>query len=118
MIAIVIIDHGSRYPAANAALDDVVAGLQKTVPECLVKGAHMELCDPSIEATINECIAAGAKKIIAHPYMLSPGRHAIRDIPNLVYEAVSKHPNIEVIITPPLGLHDGIIQAIKERCGI
>ena len=118
MIAVVIIDHGSRYPAANEALNNVVSRMQELSPGVLVKGAHMELAEPSIAATINDCVEAGAKKIIAHPFMLSPGRHAIRDIPNLVYEAMSAHPDIDVVITPPLGLHDGIIQAIKDRCDL
>ena len=118
MKAIIIIDHGSRYPAANDALFDVVNRMQELTPELLIKGAHMELCDPTIEQVIEDCVNEGATHIVAHPYMLSPGRHAIRDIPNMVTEAASKYENITVEVTEPLGLDDGIIQVIKKRCGV
>ena len=118
MKAVIIIDHGSRYPAANDALFDVVKRMQELTPNILVKGAHMELADPTIEQVVLECVQAGATHIIAHPYMLSPGRHAIRDIPNLVYDAVSKHTGVTVDVTAPLGLDDYIIQVIKKRCNV
>ena len=72
MKAVIIIDHGSRYPAANDALFEVVNRMQELTPDIMVKGAHMELCDPSIQQVVDDCVANGATHIIAHPYMLSP----------------------------------------------
>ena len=118
MKAIIIIDHGSRYPAANDFLLKVVKRAQELTPEVLVFGAHMELAEPTIPQVIKECVEKGVTHIIAHPYMLSPGRHAIRDIPNLVYDAASEYPNLNVEVTEPLGLDDGIINVIKKRCGV
>ena len=118
MKAVIIIDHGSRYPAANDALFEVVNRMQELTPGVMVKGAHMELCEPTIQQVVDDCVANGATHIIAHPYMLSPGRHAIRDIPNMVHDAVANHPNISVDVTEPLGLDDGIIGVIKKRCAI
>ena len=118
MKAIIIIDHGSRYPAANEALFDVVKRMQELTPNAIIKGAHMELSEPTIEQVINECVKEGVTHIIAHPYMLSPGRHAIRDIPNMVNEILSKHPGITIEVTDPLGLDDGIVKVIQKRCGI
>lgn len=118
MKAIIIIDHGSRYPAANEALGDVVDRMQVLCPDIMVRGAHMELAAPSIEEMIEACVREGATHIIAHPYMLSPGRHAIRDIPNMVHEAALQYPDVMIEVTPPLGLDDGIIHVIKKRCGM
>ena len=118
MKAVIIIDHGSRYPAANNALNQVVCRMQELCPDIMVRGAHMELCEPTIEQVVDACVADGATHIIAHPYMLSPGRHAIRDIPNMVHNAALKHPTATVTVTDPLGLDDGIIHVIKKRCGI
>lgn len=118
MKAIIIIDHGSRYPAANDFLLKVVERAQELTPDILVFGAHMELAEPTIPQVIKECVDKGITHIIAHPYMLSPGRHAIRDIPNLVFDAASEYPNLNVEVTEPLGLDDGIINVIKKRCGV
>ena len=45
--------------------------------------------------------------------MLSPGRHAIKDIPNMVSEIASEYPDIPFDVTEPLGLDDHIIEVIK-----
>ena len=118
MKAIIVIDHGSRYPAANEFIFKVVERMQALTPDVLIKGAHMELADPTISDVIKECVDLGATHIIAHPYMLSPGRHAVRDIPNMVYDEASKYPDLTVEVTEPLGLDDGIINVIKKRCGL
>ena len=78
----------------------------------------MLTCAPSIDDVVSQCVAEGATHIIAHPYMLSPGRHAIRDIPNMVYDAASSHPDLTVEVTDPLGLDDHIIRVIQKRCGV
>ena len=118
MKAIIIIDHGSRYPAANEALDRVVNLMRVNCPELIIEAAHMELADPTIEQAYDKCVNNGATEIIAHPYMLSPGRHAIRDIPNMVAEIALKYPNIPFEVTEPLGLDQHIIEVIKKRCNI
>ena len=115
--ALLIVDHGSKRDAANDMLFDMVTLLQSLKPTLIVVGAHMELADPNIPDTIKACVDAGASHIIAHPYMLSPGRHAMRDIPNMVHEAASDY-DIQIEVTEPLGLDDGIINVIKKRCGL
>lgn len=118
MKAIIIIDHGSRYPAANDALLDVVQLMRDSCPDCMVEAAHMELAEPTIEQAINTCVNQGATTIIAHPYMLSPGRHAIRDIPNMVMEISADYPEIVFEVTEPLGLDQQIVNVIKKRCHV
>ena len=118
MKAIIIIDHGSRYPAANEALFDVVKLMQEKCPDYIIEAAHMELAEPSINQAYKKCIEKGATHITAHPYMLSPGRHAIRDIPNMVSEIASEYPDIPFDVTEPLGLDEHIIEVIKKRCNV
>ena len=60
----------------------------------------------------------GADEIVVHPYMLSPGRHATRDIPRMVQEAAVNHPGVEMRVTGPLGLHDKIGEVVLERAGL
>lgn len=116
--ALLIIDHGSVQPAANAMLDDVAVGLRRKRPDLIVEVAHMELAEPTIAQGIDACVRAGATEIIAHPYMLAPGRHATKDIPRLVHAAASTYPAIPVRVTAPLGLHDKIADVVLERAGL
>ena len=96
---------------------DVKTMMETLRPELIIDVAHMELAEPDIHAGFKACVDRGATHVIAHPYMLSPGRHAMRDIPNMVHEAASDY-DIQVEVTAPLGLDDGIINVIKKRCGL
>lgn len=64
----------------------------------------MELAEPSIEQAFDRCVAAGAQKVVLHPFFLSPGRHVTSDIPTLMKAAGSRHPKVAWVISEPLGL--------------
>ena len=115
MKAILIIDHGSRVKAANDMIFDVVDLVQQKNNSVLVVGAHMELASPTIEDGINECIKKGATHIIAQPFMLSPGRHSTKDIPNIVNEVAKKHPSITIETSSHFGLHSNIADIILDK---
>ncbi len=113
--ALLIIDHGSKRKSANHMLFDIVKLMREQRPDLLVFGAHMELALPTIQDGIDRCVKNGAEHIIAHPYMLSTGRHAMEDIPRMVKQAVSKYPNITCKVTPPLGVDLELISLILKR---
>lgn len=113
--AIVLIDHGSRRPEANAMLETVAAALRRRVPERIVAVAHMELAPPSLGDAVDACVAAGATEIVVHPYFLAPGAHVTRDIPALVEPAAARHPNVSIRVSEPLGVHEGLIDVILAR---
>ena len=116
MKAILLIDHGSVHEEANRMLDAVGDLVRAEVgPDIHVEIAHMELAEPSIEQGFEACVAAGASIDIAHPYMLSAGRHATRDIPRMVASVAAKHPAVEHRVTEPLGLSASIARVILER---
>ena len=123
MKALIIVDHGSRLESANNMLQYVADLVRQAAPETtqnklIVDSAHMELAEPTIEQTIDKCVAQGATEIIVHPYMLSPGRHATKDIPELVFRAAKKHPNVKTCVTKPLGLDKKIAEVILDRAGL
>ena len=120
MKALIIVDHGSRLESANNMLQYVADLVRKAAPEkdLIVDFAHMELAEPSIEQTIDKCVELGATEIVVHPYMLSPGRHATKDIPELTFQAAKKHPHVKTCVTKPLGLDSKIAEVILDRAGI
>jgi len=114
--AILLVDHGSRAPAANRVLASVARRLAKRLPHHVVRFAHMELAPPSIESAIASCVRAGALEIVVHPFFLAPGQHARRDVPRLARAAARRH-GARVRMTRPLGVHDALIEVILERIG-
>lgn len=111
----VLVDHGSREPEANRLLEAVAERLRARLPGRSVRVAHMELVPPGLADTIEACVAEGAREIVVHPYFLAPGRHASRDVPRIAAEAAARHPGVEVRVTAPLGLHEGIVEAVLAR---
>jgi sirohydrochlorin ferrochelatase len=113
--AILLVDHGSKLREANEMLLAVAEAVARRSPGHHVEVAHMEIAEPTIARGFAACVAAGAREVTVHPYMLSPGRHATRDIPRLVEEAARAHPGVAWRVTEPLGLHDLIAEVVIER---
>lgn len=66
----------------------------------------MEIAEPSIEQAFDLCVAAGAHKVVLHPFFLSPGRHVTADIPALMNAAAKRHPKVAWVVSQPLGLQE------------
>ena len=115
---LLIVDHGSVRQEANALLEEVAALLRRQRPGLIVRIAHMELAEPSIAQGFAACVKDGATEVVVHPYMLSPGRHAIQDIPRLVAKAAEQHPEVKWRCTQPLGLHEKLGEVVLERAGL
>jgi len=117
--AILLIDHGSRRHEANEMMD-CMANLVQAVagPTVIVRYAHMELAEPSIETGVRHCVEAGASEPIAFPYMLSPGKHSTGDIPRMVAAAAAGFPELEVRVTNAFGVHEKLAELILERAGV
>jgi sirohydrochlorin ferrochelatase len=119
MIAILLIDHGSRRGEANEMLACMAALVQRVAGDgVIVRHAHMELAEATIAQGFAACVEAGASEVIAFPYMLSPGRHSTEDIPRFVAEAAEAHPRVTFRVTPAFGVAVGLAEVILARAGI
>ena len=117
-IGLLLVDHGSRFQAANDMLADVAAMVRRLSGRDCVHHAHMELAEPTIQQGFETCVRDGATAVVVHPYFLSPGRHPMSDIPRMVEDAAKAFPGIAHCVTEPLGLHPKICEVVLERAGI
>lgn len=116
---IVIVDHGSRSGPANAVVADVARLVQvRAGDRAEVRFAHMELCEPSLPQVIDECVAAGARRVSVQPLFLAPGKHASRDIPELVADARRRHPHVEFELGGVIGSDPLLAEIVSARCGL
>ncbi len=114
-VGIILVDHGSKRPAANAMLEEVAAGFARSTGAAIVEAAHMELAAPTIQAAFDRCVARGARSVVIHPYFLAPGRHSTEDIPRMAAEAAAGHPNVPYRVSAPLGLDERLSEVILRR---
>eukprot|EP01047_Picozoa_sp_COSAG01_P015468 COSAG01_NODE_775_length_13698_cov_60.191632_5_plen_121_part_00 len=116
--ALLVIDHGSRKQAANDMIFEVVKRLKAKRSDIIIEGAHMELADPDIPAGIAACVAAGATDILVQPFMLSPGRHSTKDIPDIVQACKEKYPQVAISTGTHMGLHPLLLDALLTHAGV
>jgi sirohydrochlorin ferrochelatase len=117
--AILLIDHGSRRHEANEMMDCMANLVQAMAgPDVIVRHAHMELAEPSIEAGVRNCVQAGATELTVFPYMLSPGKHSTGDIPRLVTAAAQAYPALHVHVTNAFGVHEKLAELILQRADL
>jgi sirohydrochlorin ferrochelatase len=113
--AVVLVDHGSREPAANRQLAAVARALARRLAGRRVVTAHLSSARPSLPEALEACVAGGAREIVVMPYFLAPGRHAVRDVPSLAREAGARHPGVRIRVAAPLGVHAGLLAAVVDR---
>ncbi len=113
--AVILVDHGSRSEAANSSLEALAELLRGACPDRLVLAAHMELAPPTLAEAFKRCAGQGVQRITVMPYFLGPGRHTTRDIPALVREAAGDHPEVDVRLAHPLGVHPKLVEIILDR---
>ena len=114
-IAVILVDHGSRFDDANAMLLDVVKLIQDLSGHSRVYPAHMELAEPTIQQAFERAVAEGATAVVVHPYFLSPGRHSMADIPRMVQEAAARHPGVEHCVTAKIWLTTSCGSSVSRR---
>ncbi|KPM51501.1 cobalamin biosynthesis protein CbiX [Frankia sp. R43] len=106
-------DGGATESAPRAGAG---AGATSTVPAWqAVEAAFLDVVHPDIAQGYAALVRAGCSEIIAHPFFLFEGNHTTRDIPAALAAAQAEHPTTRWTITRPLGLHPGVVQAVRAR---
>ncbi len=115
-VGVILCDHGSRKSAANDLIIEVSRQFREleAAESHVVEIAHMELAEPRISDAFDKCVEAGAKTVVCQPFFLGPGRHVTSDIPAMMKDVASKHPNVRWTVSEPLGLSPLIPRVIQE----
>ncbi|CUU54249.1 CbiX protein [Parafrankia irregularis] len=106
----------SAGTGATGAASQAGAGTTSTAPAWqAVEPAFLDVVHPDIAQGYAALVRAGCSEIIAHPFFLFEGNHTTRDIPAALAAAQAEHPTTRWTITRPLGLHPGVVQAVRAR---
>lgn len=113
--AVLLLGHGSRAAEANEGMYQVAAELREKWPGRFVTCAFLEINEPSIPQGIDLCVLEGARRVILLPYFLHFGNHVRRDLPVFMEEGRARHPDVEMLLAPPLGFHTKLVEIVQER---
>ncbi len=113
--AVILLDHGSREPDANAQLDALAALVAARLPGRRVATAHLSLAAPDLAAAGAECVRGGAREVVVVPCFLAPGRHVREDLPRLMSALRAAHPGVAFMLADPLGADPRVADALAAR---
>jgi sirohydrochlorin ferrochelatase len=112
---IVVFAHGSRIESANQAVRAVAAELARAGGFEYVEPAFLELGQPDLAEAVARLSGRGVRRILVIPYFLTLGIHLERDLPAIVREISKSNNDLEIVVTPPLDGHPGLVQVLLER---
>lgn len=93
---LVAVAHGSRNPAAQRAVEALVATVRRRLPTVETSAAYVELAEPDLASVM---ASAGGPSVVV-PLLLSTGHHVRHDLPEAV--RCSRFPTV---LARPLGPH-------------
>ncbi|BAU22485.1 hypothetical protein THC_0079 [Caldimicrobium thiodismutans] len=116
MEKILLVLHGSPKKEANYwdSFLNLLSGVFQR-PRDDFKIAFLQFGQPDIKSALEDYIREGTYKIIVHPFFLSSGLHVSKDIPEILEEAKKMYPEVEILYTRPLGVHEKLAEIVKER---
>jgi sirohydrochlorin ferrochelatase len=114
-IALLLIAHGSREPAANADLHHLADELRATDRYAAVVPAFLELAEPDIDAGAAACVDAGASRVVLVPYFLSAGVHVRRDLAAARERLAGRFCDVDFRLAEPLGPHPFLTEIVMQR---
>jgi sirohydrochlorin ferrochelatase len=114
--AVILIGHGSRAAGADDDMERVARGL-RTQNGGIVEVCRMSGRGSSFDEAFERCVRQGVKAVMVIPYFLHFGVHLREDIPEMLREAVAKHPEVRLVLGRHLGYDDALVTLVAKRIG-
>ncbi len=112
--AIVLMAHGSRdVEGANEFLT-FVSRLASRLARPVYPG-FLELSDPPIVSAIDEAVQAGARTIIAVPWLLLGAGHVKNDLPAAIQWARRRYPQVLIRYGTPINVQPELLAVLADR---
>jgi sirohydrochlorin cobaltochelatase len=112
--ALILFAHGSRDPQWHRPIEAVAAQVQQLAPGLPVRCAYLELSTPDLPQTAAALVREGCRSLTILPMFLGVGRHAREDLPLLVAELRSAHPDVEFTLKPAVGEMPALIELMAR----
>ncbi len=112
---IVILGHGSPVSGANDSLLEIAERIKEAGGYPVVQHAFLQFEEPDLKGAVTMLIEKGMERIVVMPYFLYMGAHVTKDLPAQIDSIKESHPEIDIVLAPPLGVHERLIEVAIER---
>lgn len=111
---IILFGHGSRSAEYVRPFERIQATMRARRPEAIVELGFLELTQPSLEAAIDCLVSRGVAHIVVVPIFIGPGRHVLKDLPQLAANAMDRHPGLDISLASAIGEAQEVIDAMAD----
>ena len=113
--AVLLIGHGTRIAAGVAEFRALAERLQQALPDRTCLAGFLELVAPNLPEALEALRQRGFQRITALPALLMAAGHIKNDIPALLNDFQSRHPDLKITFGADLGIHANLLQIARER---
>jgi sirohydrochlorin cobaltochelatase len=108
---VILFAHGSRDPNWRLPFEAIMGHVrrQDDRPSAL---AFLECMTPSLPEAIEQMVSTGIQEICVVPLFLAVGSHVRKDLPLLLEQARTLHPQLSIHATAALGEQEDMQSAI------
>jgi sirohydrochlorin cobaltochelatase len=111
---IILFGHGSRTAEYVRPFERIQAAMRARQPQAVVELGFLELTRPSLEESIECLVGRGVAHIVVVPIFIGPGRHVLKDLPQLAANAIDRHPGLDISLASPIGEAQEVIDAMAD----
>jgi sirohydrochlorin ferrochelatase len=113
--ALLLVAHGSRDARHAATITALTSRIRRLLPGVRVEAGYLDFDTPSVDGALGRLYAAGARRVVAVPLLLTRAFHAKTDIPAVLAEATAALPGLTVRQAGVLGPHPLLTAALERR---
>jgi len=113
--AVLLIGHGTRIAAGVTEFRALAEQLRQALPGRTCLAGFLELVAPALPEALESLREQGFRRIIALPALLMAAGHIKNDIPALLNEFQTAHPELQITFGADLGIHPNLLQIARER---
>ena len=114
--ALVLFAHGARAASWAEPFERLRALTQARMPGVPVSLAFLELMEPRLPAHVTALAAQGLTGVTIVPVFLGQGGHLLRDLPLIVGQLQTDHPQLAIEVAGAVGEDPDVIKAMTDYC--
>ena len=103
MLGVIVFAHGSRDPLWRAPVESVARQIRDADPAVRVACAYLELSEPDLPTAAAQLVSQGVSRIRVLPLFFGMGKHAREDLPALMVDLQTEHPDVRFELMRPAG---------------
>ena len=114
LTGIILFAHGSRDPLWKLPIEAVAQRIRERQPSVQVACAYLELTTPDLPSVTATLVSMGITSIRILPMFLGVGRHAREDLPVLLADLKTAHPQVQFELQAAVGENQRLIDLMAQ----